>query len=146
MDLQWQPRVLPEEESVGKRINYLFFCPNHSPLPRYDARINTFDTANACTTCSRTGVEAMIFATHSTTDLPLQSTLFNTTGLDGFLETTMEIDRTDLLGKMEGFSLRGLKGTFELVLKPLITHFQHYQVLQRITSSAFQNYDLKYAR
>lgn len=88
----------------------------------------------------------MIFATRSTTDLPLQSISFNTAGLDGFLETTMKIDQTDLLGKMEGFSLQGLKGMLELLSKLLITYFKHYQVLQRIISNVFRKYELKYAR
>ncbi|KAF8330272.1 hypothetical protein F5887DRAFT_1081863 [Amanita rubescens] len=59
---------------------------------------------------SRSGVEAMVFVTRSTTGLPLRSRSYNTPGIAGFMETTMKIDQTDFLGKMEGFSLQGLKG------------------------------------
>jgi hypothetical protein len=54
----------------------------------------------------------MVFVTRSTTNLPLQSRSYNTPGISGFMETTLKMDRTDFLGKMEGFSLQGLKGTW----------------------------------
>ncbi|KAF8348045.1 hypothetical protein F5887DRAFT_837650, partial [Amanita rubescens] len=67
---------------------------------------NELEKLNSCS-----GVEAMVFVTHSTTNLPLQSRSYNTPGIGGFMEMTLKMDWTDFLGKMEGFSLQGLKGT-----------------------------------
>lgn len=86
----------------------------------------------------------MVFVTRSTTNLPLQSRSYNTPGINGFMETTMKIDRTDFLGKMEGFSLQGLKGMCNSRHCPLNTLINCVQALQRIVSNVSLNYGLKF--
>ncbi|KAF8324835.1 hypothetical protein F5887DRAFT_838566, partial [Amanita rubescens] len=59
--------------------------------------------------CSRTGLEALLFATRGSLDMPLKGVTYATPGVEEFLQSTMKIDTTDFLAKMEGFALQGLK-------------------------------------
>ncbi|KAG2140766.1 hypothetical protein BD769DRAFT_1336179, partial [Suillus cothurnatus] len=57
-----------------------------------------------------TGAESMLYTTRGSTDLPLRSITFATEGVQDFMQSVMGIDNQDLLGKMEGFAVQGVKG------------------------------------
>ncbi|KAG0708287.1 hypothetical protein DFH29DRAFT_795151 [Suillus ampliporus] len=59
---------------------------------------------------SRTGTEAMLYATRGSTDLPLRGIAFATEGVEEFMPSVMNIDNQDLISKMEGFAVQGMKG------------------------------------
>lgn len=61
---------------------------------------------------SRTGVETMLFLTRGSTDLPLRGVAFATKGVEDFLESALKTDEQDFIGKMEGFAIQGVKGSF----------------------------------
>jgi hypothetical protein len=48
--------------------------------------------------------------------MPLKGVTYATPGVKEFLQSTMKIDTTDFLAKMEGFALQGLKGAFPFIL------------------------------
>jgi hypothetical protein len=54
----------------------------------------------------------MLYATCGSTDLPLHGVAFTTEGVDEFMSFTMNIDNEDLISKMEGFAIQGMKGLF----------------------------------
>lgn len=56
-------------------------------------------------------MEAQLFATCSSIDVPLKSITYATAGVENFMESTLKLDKTDVLGRMEGYALQGLKGT-----------------------------------
>ncbi|KAG1842845.1 hypothetical protein F4604DRAFT_1689765 [Suillus subluteus] len=58
----------------------------------------------------RTGAESIFYTTRGSTDLPLRSVSFATEGIQDFMPSVMGIDNQDLLGKMEGFVVQGVKG------------------------------------
>ncbi|KAI6002901.1 hypothetical protein EDD15DRAFT_2157242 [Pisolithus albus] len=62
---------------------------------------------------SRTGVETMLYATRGTTDLPLRGVAFATEGVADFMGSVMGIDTQDLVSKLEGFAVQGIKGAAE---------------------------------
>ncbi|KAG1792380.1 hypothetical protein EV424DRAFT_1280151, partial [Suillus variegatus] len=59
---------------------------------------------------SRTGAEAILYTTRGSTDLPLRGVAFATEGVDEFMSSVMNIDNQDLISKMEGFAVQGMKG------------------------------------
>jgi len=59
---------------------------------------------------SRTGVESLLFTAHGSTDLPLRGLVYETDGIENFLEGVMKMDTQDFVGKMEGFAVQGIKG------------------------------------
>ncbi|KAG1844313.1 hypothetical protein DFJ58DRAFT_731230 [Suillus subalutaceus] len=58
----------------------------------------------------RTGAESIFYTTRGSTDLPLRSIAFATEGVQDFMPSVMGVDNQDLLGKMEGFAVQGVKG------------------------------------
>ncbi|KAL4062915.1 hypothetical protein J3A83DRAFT_4193763 [Scleroderma citrinum] len=56
---------------------------------------------------SCTSIKTIFYATHGTTDLPLQGVAFNTKGIEDFMGTVMGIGTQDLVSKMEGFAVQG---------------------------------------
>jgi hypothetical protein len=62
--------------------------------------------------CLRTGTETILFTTHGSTDLPLNGIVFTTEGVGEFMSSVMGIDHQDLVNKMEGFAIQGIKGIF----------------------------------
>jgi hypothetical protein len=71
---------------------------------------------------SRTGAETIFYATRGTTDLPLRGVIFATEGVQDFMGSAMSIDNQDLVGKMEGFAIQGMKGIYSVVLLHSITY------------------------
>ncbi|KAG1758475.1 hypothetical protein EDD22DRAFT_783882, partial [Suillus occidentalis] len=61
----------------------------------------------------RTGTETILYATCGSTDLPLHGVTFTTEGVDEFMSSVMNIDNQDLISKMEGFAIQGMKGTMK---------------------------------
>ncbi|TDL13891.1 hypothetical protein BD410DRAFT_846538 [Rickenella mellea] len=59
---------------------------------------------------ARTGIECMVLATPGSTKLPLQGVYFTTPRVEGFL-SSINMDPQDLLSRMEGFAVQGLRGT-----------------------------------
>ena len=57
-----------------------------------------------------TGTEHILLTTPGTTNLPLKPSAFNTAGVENFLENGLRVDPQDLLGRMEGYAVQGLKG------------------------------------
>jgi len=49
--------------------------------------------------------------TGGTTDLLLRGVTFATEGVQDFMESVVGIDNQDLVNKMEGFAIQGMKGT-----------------------------------
>ncbi|KAK2467217.1 hypothetical protein APHAL10511_000766 [Amanita phalloides] len=60
--------------------------------------------------CSRSGMEAQLFAMRSLIDIPLKSITYSTARVENFTESTLKLDKMDILGRMEGYALQGLKG------------------------------------
>ncbi|KAG1791817.1 uncharacterized protein HD556DRAFT_1432770 [Suillus plorans] len=58
----------------------------------------------------RTGAETILYTTRCSTDLPLRGISFATEGVDEFMSSVMNIDNQDLVSKMEGFAVQGMKG------------------------------------
>ncbi|KAG1720619.1 uncharacterized protein EDB91DRAFT_1064769, partial [Suillus paluster] len=58
----------------------------------------------------RTGAEAILYMTHGSTDLPLQGITFAMEGVQHFMQSVMSIDNQDLITKMEGFAVQGMRG------------------------------------
>jgi hypothetical protein len=52
----------------------------------------------------------MFYATHGSTDLPLCGVIFTTDSVEEFMPSMMNIDNQDLISKMEGFAVQGMKG------------------------------------
>ncbi|KAI6023266.1 hypothetical protein BKA83DRAFT_4125896 [Pisolithus microcarpus] len=62
---------------------------------------------------SQTGVETVLYATRGMTDLPLRGVAFATEGIADFMGSVMGIDTQDLVSKLEGFAVQGIKGAAE---------------------------------
>ncbi|KAG1799830.1 uncharacterized protein HD556DRAFT_1230959 [Suillus plorans] len=58
----------------------------------------------------RTGAETILYMTRGSTDLPLRGVAFATEGVQHFMNSVMGIDNQDLVSKMEGFAVQGMKG------------------------------------
>ncbi|KAG2126224.1 hypothetical protein DEU56DRAFT_758971 [Suillus clintonianus] len=58
----------------------------------------------------RTGAETILYTTRGSTDLPLRGVTFTTEGVEHFMHSVMSIDNQDLVSKMEGFAIQGMKG------------------------------------
>ncbi|KAG1770314.1 hypothetical protein EV702DRAFT_1181649 [Suillus placidus] len=58
----------------------------------------------------RTGVETIFYTMRGSTDLALRGIIFATEGVDDFMESTMNIDNQDLVSKMEGYAIQGMRG------------------------------------
>jgi hypothetical protein len=52
----------------------------------------------------------MLYATCGSTDLPLCGIAFATEGVEEFMSSVMNINNQDLISKMEGFAVQGMKG------------------------------------
>lgn len=52
----------------------------------------------------------MLFVLSGTTELPMWGIAFTTAGVENFPESTMKINMQDVLVKMEGFAVQGIKG------------------------------------
>ena len=61
---------------------------------------------------SRTGMEAQMFAARNSTDMPIKNVAFLTASIDGFMQNMMKLDYMEYLGKLEGYAIQGLKGTY----------------------------------
>ncbi|KAG2155232.1 uncharacterized protein EDB93DRAFT_1101805 [Suillus bovinus] len=57
-----------------------------------------------------TGAESILYTTRGSTDLPLRGIAFATEGVHEFMGSVMNIDDQDLVSKMEGFAVQGMKG------------------------------------
>ncbi|KAI6045904.1 hypothetical protein EDC04DRAFT_2558879 [Pisolithus marmoratus] len=72
---------------------------------------NIMETLKALTSLQyHMGAETMLYTTHGSTDLPLHRVAFATEGIENFMGTMMHIDNQDLVSKMEGFAIQGIKG------------------------------------
>ncbi|KAG2112532.1 uncharacterized protein F5147DRAFT_744449 [Suillus discolor] len=58
-----------------------------------------------------TGAESILYTTRGSTDVPLRGIAFATQGVENFMDTVMGIDNQDLVSKMEGFAVQGMKGS-----------------------------------
>ncbi|KAG2052116.1 hypothetical protein BDR06DRAFT_973291 [Suillus hirtellus] len=59
---------------------------------------------------SHTRAEAILYAIRGSMDLPLHGVTFTTEGVEEFMTSVMNIDNQDLISKMEGFIIQGIKG------------------------------------
>ncbi|KIJ59025.1 hypothetical protein HYDPIDRAFT_171016 [Hydnomerulius pinastri MD-312] len=57
----------------------------------------------------RTGTETVLYTTRGSTDIPLSGVTFATEGVQDFMGTVMGIDNQDMVNKMEGFAIQGIK-------------------------------------
>jgi hypothetical protein len=57
-----------------------------------------------------TGAETILYTTRGSTDLPLRGISIATEGIQTFMASVMGIDNQDLVIKMEGFAIQGIKG------------------------------------
>lgn len=60
----------------------------------------------------------MLFTVRGSTSLPLTGMSFATDGVDNFVRDTLKTDPQDLLAKMEGFAIQGVKGTLVYIRIP----------------------------
>ncbi|KAG1867720.1 hypothetical protein F4604DRAFT_1584954 [Suillus subluteus] len=58
----------------------------------------------------RTGAETIMYTMRGSTDLPLRGVTFATEGVQHFMGSVMGIKNQDLISKMEGFAVQGMKG------------------------------------
>ncbi|KIJ59114.1 hypothetical protein HYDPIDRAFT_170963 [Hydnomerulius pinastri MD-312] len=58
----------------------------------------------------RTSTETILFATCSSTDVPMNGVAFATKGVQDFMGTVMGIGNQDFISKMEGYAIQGIKG------------------------------------
>ena len=54
----------------------------------------------------------ILYMVCGSTDLPMHGIAFTTEGIDNFMASAMNINDQDLIGKMEGFAVQGMKGSF----------------------------------
>ncbi|KAG1843422.1 hypothetical protein C8R48DRAFT_618900, partial [Suillus tomentosus] len=66
---------------------------------------NELNSLNCCT-----GAEIILYVTRGSTDLPLRGVTFATEGVQHFMQSVMSIDNQDLISKMEGFAVQGMRG------------------------------------
>ncbi|KAG2151061.1 uncharacterized protein EDB93DRAFT_1083771 [Suillus bovinus] len=59
---------------------------------------------------TRTGAESILYTTRGSMDLPLCGIAFATEGVHEFMGLVINIDDQDLVSKMEGFAVQGMKG------------------------------------
>ncbi|KAG1769948.1 hypothetical protein EV702DRAFT_1202611 [Suillus placidus] len=59
----------------------------------------------------RTGAESILYTTRGSTDVPLRGIAFATQGVENFMDTVMGVNNQDLVSKMEGFAVQGMKGS-----------------------------------
>ncbi|KAG1793274.1 uncharacterized protein HD556DRAFT_1443705 [Suillus plorans] len=57
----------------------------------------------------RTGVETIFYSARGSTNLALKGIIFATEGVNDFMESTMSIDNQDLVSKMEGYAMQGMR-------------------------------------
>jgi len=74
----------------------------------------------------------MLYTTRGSTDLSLRGITFATEGVEKFMGTVMRIDDQDLVSRMEGFAVQGVKGG-SLFLFPSTENSNYY-------SGAVDNY------
>ncbi|KAG1886378.1 uncharacterized protein F5891DRAFT_1201046 [Suillus fuscotomentosus] len=91
---------------------------------------NELNSLNCCT-----GAETILYTTRGSTDLLLRGVAFATKGVQHFMSSVMGIDNQDLVSKMEGFAVQGMKEliTGDPDARMQWTHYfrnvvQHYQV------------------
>ncbi|KAI6033556.1 hypothetical protein BKA83DRAFT_4121013 [Pisolithus microcarpus] len=76
---------------------------------------------------SQTGVETVLYATRGMTNLPLQGVAFATEGIADFMGSMMGIDTQDLVSKLEGLAVWGIKGDVTGDLKAKMQWAQYFQ-------------------
>ncbi|KAF8128112.1 hypothetical protein EV363DRAFT_1400615 [Boletus edulis] len=64
-----------------------------------------------------TGVEAILYATHGSTNLPLHAVTFETEGVKEFMGAMIHMDTLDFISKMEGFAVQGVCGAARSIRK-----------------------------
>ncbi|KAG1804578.1 hypothetical protein EV424DRAFT_1544558 [Suillus variegatus] len=57
-----------------------------------------------------TGTETILYTVAGSTDIPLRGIIFATEGVNNFMTSIMNIDDQDLVSKMEGFAIQGMRG------------------------------------
>jgi hypothetical protein len=59
----------------------------------------------------------MLYVTRGSTDLPLRGITFKfaSEGVEDFMSSVMNIDNQDLISKMEGFAIQGMRGDSEFI-------------------------------
>ena len=82
-------------------------------------------------------METLLFTTRGTTNLSLNGVSFAMDGVDDFLDTVMSIDNQDLLLKMEGYAVQGIKGEINSLEFSITKTQTILQVWRRITISMF---------
>ncbi|KAG1787786.1 uncharacterized protein HD556DRAFT_1246258 [Suillus plorans] len=58
----------------------------------------------------RTGAETILYVMCGSTDPPLRGVTFAMEGVQHFMQSVMSIDNQDLISKMEGFAVQGMRG------------------------------------
>ncbi|KAG2124356.1 hypothetical protein DEU56DRAFT_759714 [Suillus clintonianus] len=68
----------------------------------------------------RTRAEAILYIMCGSTGLPLCGVTFATEGVDEFMASVMNVDNQDLISKMEGFAIQGMKTICHEIQKELV--------------------------
>ncbi|KAG6373648.1 hypothetical protein JVT61DRAFT_6311 [Boletus reticuloceps] len=66
---------------------------------------------------AQTGVEAILYATRGTTDLPMKGSAYASEGVEDFMGSVMGLDTPEIISKMEGFVVQGVKGEITVTIK-----------------------------
>ncbi|KAG0699235.1 hypothetical protein DFH29DRAFT_769150, partial [Suillus ampliporus] len=107
-----------QELTDDEKAEILLEYSEHKETQATGIRISTKSKVNDVTQTlktlnnlrSRTGAEAILYMTHGSTDLPLRGVAFATEGVDEFMVSVMNVNNQDLISKMEGFAVQGMKG------------------------------------
>ncbi|KAG1894163.1 uncharacterized protein F5891DRAFT_961964 [Suillus fuscotomentosus] len=87
---------------------------------------NELNSLNCCT-----GAETILYTTRGSTDLLLRGVTFATKGVQHFMSSVMGIDNQDLVSKMEGFAVQGMKGLNVFLVFCKV--FDSYALIELIT-------------
>ncbi|KAG1869472.1 hypothetical protein DFJ58DRAFT_855880 [Suillus subalutaceus] len=106
---------LTDEEKADLIEEYKEFKVTKTTGQRISTKLKLNDAANTLKVIkvslrSRTGVETIMYMSRGTTDIPLRGTSFATEGVRDFMGSVVGIDNQDLVNKMEGFTIQGMKG------------------------------------
>jgi hypothetical protein len=58
--------------------------------------------------------------------MPLRGIIFATEGVNDFMTSVMNIDDQDLVSKMEGFAIQGMRGEFIAIAIFFTVRYLHY--------------------
>ncbi|KAG0708356.1 hypothetical protein DFH29DRAFT_870904 [Suillus ampliporus] len=113
--------ILLEETSRQQAKRYILLITStevYSPHDGIKALRAIESELNNLRSC--TGTKAILYMIHRSTDPPLHGIAFATKGMEEFMMSIMNVDNQDLISKMEGFAVQGMKAIHNEINKKLV--------------------------